>query len=253
LSRQADLIFRSASCARPSAVCAAARQACIAPAAWPRRRLAACEPAAAAPAGTRDHYDGLVWFCSWLSAIDCDSGSLAAPAPGSGFCETRCDGGDVDRVAAEEHPACCCRRAGRQARWKHREALPRETGHMSRITRLGKACRDMHAPAPAASPIRPVAAVARTVRSRPGVRDDREALPVVAAPDESQARPADVAGAGPWQRHQNRRDQLRALQNGPRRRARPAAAVTRLPILMPAPRCSGPWRRSHVKSAEEEP
>lgn len=121
---------------------------------------------------------------------------LAAPAPGSGFCETRCDGGDLDRVAAEEHLASCCRRAGRQTRGKHRETLPRQTGHMSRITRLGKACRGMHAPAPAASPIRPLAAVARAVRSRPGVRDDREALPVVAAPDEFQPRPAHVAGAG---------------------------------------------------------
>jgi hypothetical protein len=60
---------------------------------------------------------------------------------------------------------------------------------------------------------------------------------------------------GPLARHQGRRDQLRALQNGPRPRARPAAAVTRLPILMPAPRCSDPWRRSPRTSstAEEEP
>jgi hypothetical protein len=43
-----------------------------------------------------------------------------------------------------------------------------------------------------------------------------------------------LAFTGLWQRHQNRRHQLRALQNGPRRRTRPAAAVTRLPILMPA-------------------
>jgi hypothetical protein len=64
-----------------------------------------------------------------------------------------------------------------------------------------------------------------------------------------------LAFTGPWQRHQNRRDQLRALQNGPRRRARPAAPVTRLPILTPAPRCSGPWRRSPRTSSttEEEP
>jgi hypothetical protein len=67
---------------------------------------------------------------------------------------------------------------------------------MSRITRLGTACRCMQAPASAASPIRPLAAVARAVRSQPAVRDDREALPVVAAPDEFQPRPADVAGAG---------------------------------------------------------
>ena len=36
------------------------------------------------------------------------------------------------------------------------------------------------------------------------------------------------------------------MGNAPR--ARPATTVTRLPILMPAPRCSGPWRRSpHLK------
>lgn len=66
---------------------------------------------------------------------------------------------------------------------------------MSRITRLGTACRGMHAPASAVFPIRPLPAVVCAVRSRPGARDDREALPVVAAPDEFQLRPADVAGA----------------------------------------------------------